>query len=115
MSELAEKTAVVVRAEGDVGTICLGGPCALCGRGFVIQNRQPRLVARDSEEGHLGLVCFECASASTDELARRLLSEARRLSLKTLQLERLVDGGVAVDPAAREAATAARAAQGDGL
>lgn len=91
------------------------GPCALCGRGFVVQYRQPRLVARDSEVGPLGLVCFDCASAPTDELARRLLSEARRLRRKASRLERLVDGGVAVDPASREAATAARAAPKDGL
>ncbi|QIN84487.1 hypothetical protein GBA63_18950 [Rubrobacter tropicus] len=116
MSRVAEKTAVEIRAEGDVGTICLMGPCALCGRNFGVQNGQTRLVAHRIGGGRLGLVCFGCASAGTDDdLAERLISEARRLRLKASRLERLVKGGVAVEPASREAATTARTIPRDGL
>ena len=113
MSKVAGKTAVGVRAEGGVGAVCLMGPCALCGRTFDVQNGRPRLVARDPEGRPLGLVCVRCASVAG--LAERLLSGARRVRFEASRMERLAEGGVAVDPAARQAATAARAVPKDGL
>jgi len=115
MSSEAEKMAVRVRAEGDLGTICLVGPCALSGRTFAAQNGQPRLLARHTEGGRLGLVCFRCASTDGDALNRRLLSEARRLRREASRLERLVGAGVTIDPAARETASTAIAGTKTGL
>ena len=115
MSKVAEKTAVRVSAKGDLGTICLIGPCALCGRRFSVQNKQPRLVARSASGGRPGLACFRCASLDADSLKGRLLSEARRLKREAYRLERLVKEGIAVDPAACEAASAALADKKTGL
>lgn len=111
----AGRPAVEVLAGGSVGTICLRGPCALCGQSFDAQNGQERLVARDRAGNRLGLVCFRCASAGEDALRERLLSKAGRLRRNASRMERLVEGGICVHTAAREAASAAGAGPKTGL
>lgn len=107
--------AIEVRAGENVGTICLRGPCVLCGRDFVVQNGQTRLAASDRAGNRLGPVCFRCGAADGNTLRERLLSEARRLRRKASRLERLVEGGIGVHAAAREAASAARTGPKTGL
>lgn len=109
------RPAVEVLAGENVGTICLRGPCALCGQSFDVHNGQTRLVARDRAGNRLGLVCFRCTSAGEDVLRERLLSKAGRLKRNASRMERLVEGGIDVHPAAREAASAARASSKTGL
>ena len=107
--------AIEARAGENVGTICLRGPCALCGRDFVVQNGQIRLAASDRAGNRLGPVCFRCAAADGNTLRERQLSEAGRLRRKASRLERLVEGGIGVHAAARETASAARAGPKTGL
>ncbi len=111
----ARGTAVEVRAEGSVGTICLRGPCALCDRDFEVENGQARLAAHDRARNRLGLVCLRCASSSAEALKERLLSRARRLRLKASRLERLVEGGIGIHQTARDAASAVRAGAKESL
>lgn len=109
MSEAtAERTALEIRAEGRVGTICVRGPCVLCGRDFDVQNGESRLVARNRDGDRAGPVCFRCASAGGDELAWRLHSRARRMRNEAAKLEAWAEGAIWIHPDAKDAATAAR-------
>jgi len=73
---------------GRVGTICLHGPCVLCGRPFDIQNGAEIVELYDDEGRRAGRICPVCASSSDEDLKERLLARAGRLREKAEELER---------------------------
>lgn len=86
---------------GRVGTICLHGPCVLCGKPFDIQNGAEIVELHDGEGHRSGKVCPACASSSEEALKERLLARAERLREKAEELERW--SGEMILPSSQEA------------